>query len=269
MNKQNERTLAFAFGVVFIVTLIGLALFVPNPTPFQYTVFRIVLALAAAGVAVTFTGFIEITIPSWIKAGGALAVFAIVFFYNPASLITSSKQTNPTSDANESRADSNDATRPGKTAKEDPVVPPDRLLAASPFRVRLDDCTGRSCDVKLYVRGYDPKGRLRYDASERFNNWITGQFRDTFFNTPDKIYFEAKEKVSFQSYCRLGNGPLLVGESTELDWKAWNESGTPGYSSWLSCGNNDFKASIGIGVSIATFRVNEPAVKNEINPPGE
>lgn len=165
------------------------------------------------------------------------------------------------------RADEHDAARPRETPKGEGLVPPGRLLVASPFRVRLDDCTSRSCDVELFLRGYDPKGRLRYDARGRFDNWITGQYRDTVFNTTDKIYFEANERVSFQLYCRFGQGPMLVGEGEELDWKAWNEGGTPGYASWLSCGNNDFKSSVGIGVGIATVRVNEPAVKKDTGPP--
>jgi hypothetical protein len=78
----------FAFGVVFIVTLLVLAIAFPEPTPFQYTVFRIVLALAAAGVAALIPGFMELNIAAWLKAGGAMAVFAIVYFYSPAQLLS-------------------------------------------------------------------------------------------------------------------------------------------------------------------------------------
>jgi len=104
-----------------------------------------------------------------------------------------------------------------------PVIPPDRLLSSSPFRARLDDCTLTTCDVEFVLRGYDPKGRLRYDAHERFKRWITGQFRDTVFNTVDKLYFQHDEKVLFQLYCRLGTGPWLVGGEVSLDWKEANE----------------------------------------------
>lgn len=86
MQKNYEKILAFVFGVVFVVVLLYAAFAVPNPTAFQYTIFRIVLALAAAGVAGMFSGFLNIQISNWIKAGGALAVFVIVFFYAPAAL---------------------------------------------------------------------------------------------------------------------------------------------------------------------------------------
>jgi hypothetical protein len=86
MQKNYEKILAFVFGVIFVVVLLYAAFAVPNPTAFQYTVFRIVLALAAAGVAAMFSGFLTIQISNWLKAGGALAVFAIVYFYAPAAL---------------------------------------------------------------------------------------------------------------------------------------------------------------------------------------
>ena len=86
MRKADEKKLAYAFGVVFVVVLLVVALFVPNPTEFQYTVFRIVLALAAAGVAAMIPGFLQVTLSTWLRAGGALAIFVVVYFYAPAAL---------------------------------------------------------------------------------------------------------------------------------------------------------------------------------------
>jgi hypothetical protein len=86
MSKSAERLAAFAFGVVFIITILVLAVRFPYPTPFQYTTFRIVLALAAGGVAGMIPGFLTVNVSRFIRAGGALAVFAIVFFKSPAGL---------------------------------------------------------------------------------------------------------------------------------------------------------------------------------------
>lgn len=87
--------LALVFGISFIVIMIVLALKFPEPTPFQYNVFRIVLSLAAAGVAAMLPGFIHLeTEPGFgvlIQAGGALAIFVLVYFYNPARLISPEK----------------------------------------------------------------------------------------------------------------------------------------------------------------------------------
>ena len=86
MQKNYEKILAFVFGVVFVVVLLYAAFAVPNPTAFQYTVFRIVLALAAAGVAAMFSGFLNVEVSNRVKAGGALAVFVVVYFLAPAAL---------------------------------------------------------------------------------------------------------------------------------------------------------------------------------------
>ncbi len=87
---KAQVKIAFGFGVAFVVALLCLAVVFPTPTVFQYNVFRIVLSLAAAGVAAMIPGFIELKLSTiaglLIRAGGALAVFVIVFFFNPAQL---------------------------------------------------------------------------------------------------------------------------------------------------------------------------------------
>ena len=49
--------------------------------------FRIVLALAAAGVAAEIPGILQLMIAKWLTASGALGVFVVVYFYSPASLV--------------------------------------------------------------------------------------------------------------------------------------------------------------------------------------
>jgi hypothetical protein len=159
---------------------------------------------------------------------------------------------------------SNSSSPQPKTAP----IPPDRLLQAAPFRARMDDCPERSCDIEFVLRGYDSKGRLRYDNSARFKNWITGQFRDTVFNSIDKMYFEHQERISFQIFCRLNNEPFLVGDQRELDWTPWNEGNeVKNYAVWLNCGGDNFKASAGIGVNVATSRISEPPVRKDPGQP--
>lgn len=90
MSKTIQSILSFIFGVVFVITLLIIAFMIPSPSDFQYTVFRIVLALAAGGVVAAFPGFIEVTFGRWLRAGGALAVFVLVYFYSPAAIETQS-----------------------------------------------------------------------------------------------------------------------------------------------------------------------------------
>lgn len=92
----TERLAVFVFGVIFVTALLVLAVVIDHPTPFQYTIFRIVLALAAAGVATFIPGLIIIAPRPGLRAGGAMAVFAIVYFFSPAQFVAGEKPIAPT-----------------------------------------------------------------------------------------------------------------------------------------------------------------------------
>lgn len=81
---------AFTFGVAFVAVAIVLAICFPSPTAFQAFIFRVVLGLAASGVAAMIPGFVTFNfqpaVDMLIRAGGASAVFVLVFFFNPAVL---------------------------------------------------------------------------------------------------------------------------------------------------------------------------------------
>jgi uncharacterized membrane protein len=84
-ETTGHRIPAWAFivsvisALVFIIFLLILAIFIPRPTIFQFFVFRIVLALAAAAFGATIPGFFKIDLPLWgkgtIYAGGAVGLF--------------------------------------------------------------------------------------------------------------------------------------------------------------------------------------------------
>ena len=88
ITKRTERIAVFIFGVVFVVVLLVLAIVFPEPTPSRYTVFRVVLSVAVAGVAAFLPGFMEANIGNRVRAGGAMAVFAVVYFVSPAGLVS-------------------------------------------------------------------------------------------------------------------------------------------------------------------------------------
>jgi hypothetical protein len=81
-----EKIGGFSFGVVFVSAMLALNVLIPNPTSTQYETFKIVLALAAAGIGGILAGFIQVS-GSFnklaIRAGGALALFLVVFFIHP------------------------------------------------------------------------------------------------------------------------------------------------------------------------------------------
>ena len=84
MSNSSRIIFAFTFGIVFILILLGVVLFNPNPSPFQQFVLRLIAALAAGGVVVMLPGFIELKLGKWLRAGGAVAVFVLVYKSSPS-----------------------------------------------------------------------------------------------------------------------------------------------------------------------------------------
>ena len=74
--------LSFVFGVVLVVTMLVFAVKIPNPTNTQQWTFVTVMALAAAGAGSVIPGLLKVDLP-YVKAGGALALFVIVFLMKP------------------------------------------------------------------------------------------------------------------------------------------------------------------------------------------
>lgn len=75
--------LAFVFGVVFLTAMLVFATVVPNPSGFSQWVFAVTTSLAGAGIGAVIPGILNITLP-YARAGGALAVFLLVFLNKPA-----------------------------------------------------------------------------------------------------------------------------------------------------------------------------------------
>jgi hypothetical protein len=89
--------LSFTSGIIFLLLLfiMGIIIYfrkesVPESAMF---IFRTVLALGGAAFAAIMTGFINIKIgKEIIKAGGALAVFVVIYKVNPPKIIEDSKK---------------------------------------------------------------------------------------------------------------------------------------------------------------------------------
>jgi hypothetical protein len=91
-----EAILAFVFGVAFCVLLAYAALRdKPITDPGQFFLFRVLAALSAAGVAAMIPGFLltrlEFKRKISVQAGGAVAVFVLVYFVNPPELVSPHK----------------------------------------------------------------------------------------------------------------------------------------------------------------------------------
>jgi hypothetical protein len=89
--KNWEKLTSLAFGIVFVVVLLSVAILVPNPTVAQWFVFRVVLALAASGIGAIIPGLIVVNVSNVVRAGGAIALFLLVYWFNPPKLVVSDK----------------------------------------------------------------------------------------------------------------------------------------------------------------------------------
>ena len=94
MNRTIQISLAFAFGVIFIVVMLVIAIALPYPTAFQLLTFRVTLSLAAGGVAAMLPGFLHVNVSNYIRSGGALAGFIVIYFFNPATFSIQGVPTN-------------------------------------------------------------------------------------------------------------------------------------------------------------------------------
>ena len=89
-DNQNSSTATYltaGVGVIFILISVLLIILYPNPSPAQYQVFKIVLALACAGFAAAIPGAINVGVGHAVRAGGAMAVFVIIYFFSPAGMM--------------------------------------------------------------------------------------------------------------------------------------------------------------------------------------
>jgi hypothetical protein len=82
-----DKILAFVFGVIFVIIMLIVAVFDRQPSPLGIVIYRVVLALAAAGIGAVVPGMIVVNVSAIIRAGGALALFVIVYWFKPAGLV--------------------------------------------------------------------------------------------------------------------------------------------------------------------------------------
>jgi hypothetical protein len=82
---------AFYFGVFFAVILLAIAVFGRDMAPLGTLICRVILALVAAGIGAVIPGMIDVNVQPVIRAGGAIALFVIVFWFNPPTLVGAPK----------------------------------------------------------------------------------------------------------------------------------------------------------------------------------
>ena len=92
INGNWQKVTAFGCGMLFVALMLIIAIAIPNPTPTQWFVFRVVLSLAAAGIGAVIPGLIVVNVSKVVRAGGAIALFVLVYLLNPPQLVVPIQQ---------------------------------------------------------------------------------------------------------------------------------------------------------------------------------
>jgi len=87
IQENWQKLTAFGCGILFVALMLIIAIAIPNPTATQWFVFRVVLALAAAGIGAVIPGLIVVNVSKVVRAGGAIALFVLVYLLNPPQLV--------------------------------------------------------------------------------------------------------------------------------------------------------------------------------------
>jgi hypothetical protein len=77
--------LVFASGLFLILILLAVAIFLKNIEHRNFQIIWVILSLASAAYAALIPGFLEVKYKRTIQAGGAIAVFVIVYMINPGA----------------------------------------------------------------------------------------------------------------------------------------------------------------------------------------
>jgi hypothetical protein len=87
-TRRLEMGLAFVFGCVALAAVLWLAFSAETLNQQQFEILRIVLALAGGGIGAVIPGVLDVSMKASTKlvlrAGGALAVFVVLYFWSPS-----------------------------------------------------------------------------------------------------------------------------------------------------------------------------------------
>lgn len=199
---------AFAVGVFFVLVVLVLTTLVPNPPRTTYVIYRIVMSMGCAGFATALTGFIAIKMKFGagilLMAGGSLAVFVIVYFWDPASNIV---QPPPQDGGEKTRIDSHGSGEPrggsASTERSGPAPVSDLHVQATDL---MSTYAGAICMVsKSNTIAYCNHADMA-SCQETYANTAPGPFKENHrcLQRPKTFYCFA-----YRSTDRLGSSRIL------------------------------------------------------------
>ncbi len=193
-----QLVLATIFGFLFISALFGVAVYIitrPDPRkipPEAMFIFRVILALAGAGVGAIFPGFLEFESNMKeivIRAGGALAVFTIIYLLNPPKL-TKGRIPNLTDQRNPSLPSELQEPTINKRFREiwtnEQLIKQDKILQTKKLFEKIDD-------PPLLYTSFDLLIDIKNHAGDCEITWTmdaTNIGRKDVLGEPKSIWFE-------------------------------------------------------------------------------
>lgn len=80
---DSNQKMPMFLGGLFTLLILAAVIFIPCPEEAQFRIFHTVLAIGVAGLAAVIPGFLNVKFNTAVTAGGALAVFALIYLWQP------------------------------------------------------------------------------------------------------------------------------------------------------------------------------------------
>lgn len=83
----GNKYITLAIGLVLVFLSFAFAMFMDNPSQFKIFIIRSTFAVGCAALASFVPGWINVNVKGYIKAGGAIAIILIFYFFNPPAML--------------------------------------------------------------------------------------------------------------------------------------------------------------------------------------
>ncbi|WP_049855375.1 hypothetical protein [Dickeya fangzhongdai] len=86
-KNKMDIYLPVGIGIFFMLISFSAALILKEPTQSQFFAIRGMFSLGGAGVGSCIPGWLNVNVKGYVKAGGALAIFVILWLLNPPAFV--------------------------------------------------------------------------------------------------------------------------------------------------------------------------------------
>lgn len=85
--EVGNKYITLAIGSVLVILSFAFAMFMNNPSQLKIFIIRSTFAVGCAALASFIPGWINVNIKGYVKAGGAIAIILIFYFFNPPAML--------------------------------------------------------------------------------------------------------------------------------------------------------------------------------------